>query len=135
MTSISINPEDKLEGGTNFNVWKARVLNILKEYDLDSFVTSVVEEPTTNAGRSVFKKNQAKAKRIIFDSVKDNIMTVLTPLKTAKECFDSLANMYETKAPNQKGVLKKQLQTLKMEKDDSVASFFTKISHDRGISR
>lgn len=82
-------PEDRLEGATNFNVWKARILNILEEYDLDSFVTSVVKEPTTNAGRSTFKKNHVKAKRIIFDSVKDNIMTVLTPLKTAKECFDT----------------------------------------------
>ena len=109
MTSISIKPEDRLEGATNFNVWKARVLNIMEEYDLDSFVTSV-EEPTTNAGRFAFKKNQVKAMRIIFDLVKDNIMTVLTPLKTTKECFDTLANLYETKAPNQKRVLKKQLQ-------------------------
>ena len=94
-------------------------------------MTSVVEEPSTNARRSAFKKNQGKAKRIIFDSIKYNIMTVLTPLKTAKECFDTLANLYETKAPNQKRVLKKQLQTLKMEKDDSIASFFTKISQIR----
>lgn len=128
MTSISVKPQDMLEGASNFNIWKARILNILEEYDLDNFVTSVVEEPTTNAGRYAFKKNQAKAKRIIFNSVKDNIMTVLTPLKIAKECFDTLANMYETKAPNQKRVLKKQLRTLKMEKDDSIASFFTKIS-------
>ena len=51
MTSISVKPEDRLEGASNFNVWKAKVLNILEEYDLDNFVTSVVEEPTTNAGR------------------------------------------------------------------------------------
>ena len=92
--------EDRLEGASNFNIWKVRVLNILEEYDLDSFVTSVVEEPTTNAGRTNFKKNQAKAKRIIFDSVKDNIMLVIAPLKTAKECFDTLTNLYEKKAPN-----------------------------------
>ena len=117
MTSITVKPKDRLEGASDFNVWKARVLNILEEYDLDNFVTNVVEEPTTNAGRSAFKKNQVKATRIIFDSIKDNIMTVLTPLKTTKECFDTLANLYETKAPNQKRVLKKQLRTLKMEKE------------------
>ena len=62
MTSISVRPEDRLEGASNFNVWKARVLNILEEHDLDNFVFNAVEEPTTNAGRTTFKKNQAKAK-------------------------------------------------------------------------
>ena len=57
MSSISVRPEDRLEGASNFNVWKARVLNILEEYDLDNFVISTVEESTTNAGRTTFKKN------------------------------------------------------------------------------
>jgi hypothetical protein len=131
MTSISVKAEDRLEGASNFNIWKVRVLNIFEENDLDSFVTSVVEEPNSNAGRENFKKNQAKAKRIIFYSVKDNIMPVIAPLKTAKECFDTLTNLYEKKAPSQKRVLKNRLRTLKMEKDDTVASFFTKISQIR----
>jgi hypothetical protein len=131
MSSISVRPEDKLEGASNFNVWKARVLNILEEYDLDNFVTSTIEEPTSNTRRTTFKKNQARAKRITFDSVKDNIMPVIAPLKTAKECFDTLFNLYEKKAPSQKRVLKNKLRTLKMEKDDTIASFFTKISQLR----
>jgi hypothetical protein len=62
MSSISVRPEDRLEGASNFNVWKARFLNILEEYDLDNFVTSTVEEPTSNAVRTTFKKNQAREK-------------------------------------------------------------------------
>jgi hypothetical protein len=58
ISSISVKPKDKLEGASNFNVWKARVLNILEEYDLDNFVTSTVEEPTSNARRTGFKKKQ-----------------------------------------------------------------------------
>lgn len=57
----------------------------------------------TNTSRIDYMGNQVKAKRIIIDFVKDNIMTVLTPLKTAKESFDTLINLYENKAPNQKG--------------------------------
>ena len=58
------------EGASNFIAWKARVLNNLEDSDLDDLVTRVVEESTTNQGRATFKKNQAKAKRIIFVSVK-----------------------------------------------------------------
>ena len=52
-------------------------------------------------------------------------------MKTAKECFDTLVNLYEKKAPSQKRVLKKRLRTLKLSKDESVDSFFTKIKQVR----
>ena len=123
-----VRDEDGLDGAMDFNTWKARVMNILEEFDLDQYVTSVIEEPTTNVGRDAFKRNQANAKRVIFDSVKDHLIPVTTALKTAKECFDTLTNLYGKKAPSQKRSLKNKLCTLKMGKDDTVASLFTKIS-------
>lgn len=131
MTSILVRPEDRLDGVLNFSTWKVRVMNILEEHDLDQFVANELEIPTSAAGRSTFKKNQAKAKRIIFDSVKDSIMTVLTLLTIAKECFDTLTNLYEKKIPSQKRVLKTKLRYLKMEKGESISEFFTKISQIR----
>ena len=128
MTSISVRPEDKLDGVSNFSTWKVRVMNILEEHDLDQFIKDELETPTTVAGRSGFKRNQAKAKRIILDSVKDSIMTVLTPLTTVKECFHTLTNLYEKKIPSQKRVLKTKLRFLKMEKGETISEFFTKIS-------
>ena len=128
MVSVSFRPEDRLERSSNFNSWKARILATLEENDLDDLVINVVEEPTTNVGRAAFKRRQAKARMIIYNSIKDNLMLVITPLKAAKECFDTLTNLYEKKAPSQKRVLKNKLLTLKMEKDEGVVSFFTKIS-------
>ena len=119
--------EDQLEGTSNFNTWKERVLNIIKEHDIESFMNSMVEEPTTNAWRVNSNKNQAKAKRIIYDSVKDNMMSVITPLKTPKECFETLTNLYENKVPTQKRVLKNKLYNLNMERDEYVDSLFTNI--------
>ena len=49
-------------------------------------------------------KNQAKEKRIIYDSMKDNLMSVITPLKTTKECFNTLTNIYEKKVPTQRWI-------------------------------
>ena len=79
------------------------MINILEEHDLDSFVATVIEEPTTNAGRINYKKNQAKEKRIIYDSVKENLMSMITPLKMTKECFETHRNIYGKKDPNKKG--------------------------------
>jgi hypothetical protein len=131
MASSSVKAEDRLEGASNFNAWKSRLLNILEEGDLDELVTGVMEEPTSNTGRAAYKKRQAKAKRANFDSVKDSMMPLIGHLRTAKECFDALTNLYEKKAPTQKRILKKQLRTLRMGKDETIAAFFSKIAQTR----
>ena len=63
-------------------------------------------------GRFAYKRKQGKARRIIYDSVKETVMPNITALKTVKECYDALVNLYEKKAPSQKRVLKKRLRTL-----------------------
>ena len=109
MTLIFIRSEDHLEGNSNFKTWKARILNILEEHDLDTYLSAMVEELATNAWRVNFKKNQAKAKHIINDLVKDNPMFVIIPMKTAKEYFDTLTSLYEKKSPSKKRDLKNKI--------------------------
>ena len=109
MASISAPLEDRLEGTFNFNTWKERVINILEEHYLYSFVTTVINESTTNVGRTNYKKNQEKEKRIIHDSMKENLMSVIIPLNTTTEYFDTVINIYEKKAPTQKRDFKNNL--------------------------
>ena len=70
---------------------------------------NVNEEPRSNAGRLTYKRKRGQAIRIIYDAVKETVMQNITALKTYKECFDTLANLYEKKAPSQKRVLKKRI--------------------------
>ena len=79
----------------------------------------MVEEPTNNAARFNFKNNQAKAKSVIYDSMEDNLMSVISPLKTAKECFETLTKLYDKNDPTQKWSLNNTLLNLKMERDPS----------------
>ena len=44
----------------------------------------------------------AKAKRIIADSIKDNLIPHVSAFKTPKELYDSLKKMFEGKNINQK---------------------------------
>ena len=41
----TLNLEDMLEGGTNFQGWKARILLLLEENDLKEYVENVVADP------------------------------------------------------------------------------------------
>ena len=64
-------------------------------------VFNTIEEPTSNVGKVAYKEKQAKGRRIIYDSVKEALMPNITSLKTAKEWFDTLTNLYEKKDPRE----------------------------------
>jgi hypothetical protein len=127
-SSISVRAKDRLEGAANFNVWKLWILNILQENNLEQYVTTVVEETMNNERRATFRKIQEKAKRIIFDSIKDSIMPAMTLLMTAKDCMDTLVNLYEKQAPSQKRPLKHKLKYLNIEKSELVAYLCSRIA-------
>jgi hypothetical protein len=131
VSSISVRAEDRLEGATNFNVWKLCITNILQQHDLEQYLTIVVEEPTNNTGRTNFRKSQEKAKKIMFESVKDSIMPAMTSLMTSKDYMDTLVNLYEKQAPSHKRTLKHKLKYLKMGKGKSVACFYSRIAQIR----
>ena len=80
------------------------MINIIEENDINYFVTNVIEEPTTNTRRTNYKKTQAKSNRIIYDFMKDNLMSLIIPLKTTKECFDTLINIMRRRPLRKRGL-------------------------------
>ena len=60
--------------------------------------------------------------------LKDHLIPIISPLKTTKECFDALIKLFETKTTTRKRALKSKLHSIKMTKEDTNATFFTKIS-------
>ena len=65
---------DRLEGASNFIPWKSRVLLLLEENDLLQFVKEKVPEPESKEDKPRWRKNDAKAKRILVDSVRDHLV-------------------------------------------------------------
>ena len=84
MATNTLRLAERPAGLANYNSWKARLTTVLEENDLHDLVLNTIEEPTSNAGKIAFKKKQAEARRIIYDSVKETLMPTITPLKTAK---------------------------------------------------
>ena len=125
VTSVSV--EDRLDGASNFNSWKSRLLITLEESDLMKFVEEVVPEPDDASEKSQWKKNDARARRIIIYSVKDHLIMYISKLKTTKEMFDTLNKLFERNNTNIALSLRHQLQNIKMMKSDTIATFFMKI--------
>ena len=71
---FSMNVEDRLDGTSNFSSWKSMVLLILEEKDLLKFMNEDVPEPEEEVEKAQWKKNDARERRILVDSVKDHLV-------------------------------------------------------------
>ena len=67
-------------------------------------------------------------KRIIADSIKDHLIPQVSSLKTPKSMFDSLTKLFEGKNINRKMTLRNQLKNFKIQNEETIQSYFTRVS-------
>ena len=91
--------EDRLDGAINFRSWNTRILLILEENELQDHVEKVILEPKGVEEQAKYKKNEAKAKIILVDSMKDHLIPHVIGLKTAKVVYDALVKLYASIIP------------------------------------
>ena len=64
---------DRLDGKSNFGVWKERIISVLDEAKVWNIVEKTVVIPTDAIQLATYKKKCAKAKRLILDGIKDRV--------------------------------------------------------------
>ena len=75
---------------------------------------------------ALHKKNLVKAKKIMVDSVRDQLVSQVSSLKTPK-MFDSLTKLFEGKNRNQNKTLRNQLKNVKIQNAETIQSYFTRV--------
>ena len=81
--------EDHLDGYTKFISWKSRVL-ILEENDLLKLVKEKVPEQDVEEDMSHWRKCDARARRILVNSVRDHLVPRILQTKTTMKMFKTL---------------------------------------------
>ena len=72
--------------------------------------------------KALHKKNLIKAKKIIVDSITDQLVPLVSSLKTPKEMFESLTKLFEGKNIDRKMTLRKQLKNVKIQNAETMQS-------------
>ena len=125
---IGMKVEDRLDGTSNFSSWKFRVLLILEENDLLKFVNENVLELEEEVEKDRWRKNDARARRILVDSVKDHLVPRISKKTTARKMLRDLRKLFQDSNINHALALRNQLSNLKMSRSESVISYFMRIS-------
>jgi hypothetical protein len=133
--------ENKLEGASNFRAWKTRIDLILAKNKVLDIVKGKIMEPQFEAGKEKepqnvavmekFKDNDINAMSIIVDSVKYHLIPYISHLDSSKKMYDALTNLFSVRNIGQVMSLKNELCDMKMNDDDSITSYFVRISQLR----
>ena len=86
---IGMMVEDHIHGAKNFISWKSRVL-ILEENDLLKLVNEKVSEPDVEEDKSHRRRSDARARRIMVDSVRNHLVPQISQKKTTMKMFKTL---------------------------------------------
>jgi hypothetical protein len=124
--------ENKLDGASNFRVYKTRIdLIIAKNKVLDIVKGKIVKpefeegedkEPQNVATMEKFKYVDINAMSIIMDSIKYHLIPYISHLDSSKKMYDALTNLFLVRNIVQVMSLKNELRDMKMNDDDNITS-------------
>jgi hypothetical protein len=78
-----------------------------------------------------FKDVDINAMSIIVDSIKDHLIPYISHLDSSKKMYDALTNLFSVRNIGQVMSLKNELRDMKMNDNDSITSYFVRISQLR----
>ena len=100
MMTQNTNLDENIDGAKNFKSCKYRVMQILKEHDLEGYIKDEVKELGGDEAKAKHNKDMIKYKRIIADSIKDNFIPQVFSKNTPNEIFNTLTSVCEWKNIN-----------------------------------
>lgn len=74
-----------------------------------------------------YQKDEAKARRMIVDGVRDHIVPHLAEKDTTKKMWDAINKLFQGKNMYWKMILREKLKSTKQNRGENVVSYFTHI--------
>ena len=69
-----VRDQDRLDGASNFVVWKARIISVLDRNRVKNFALKVITIPIDPNDNDKYEEVMARTKCIILDRVKDHVV-------------------------------------------------------------
>jgi hypothetical protein len=134
--TYSMKSENKLDGASNFIAWKTRIDLILAKNKVLDIVKGKIVEPEFEEDKEKEPQNVVVMEKfkdgdIMVDSIKDHLIPYISHLDSLKKMYDALTNLFSVRNIGQIMSLKNELCDMKMNDDDSITSYFVRISQLR----
>ena len=121
--------------GSNFQLWKFQMKNLLFVNDLLGVVDGTRQKPVGNAENdkkekiSKFLKDDARAKVVLMGTTIDKQAEKFIVCDTSKEIWDKLSSLFEQKSENSKLHLLQKFHSINMSTSESVMDYMTRVQN------
>lgn len=132
MATSALRDQDRLDGASNYAIWKAGMYFLIDENALKMHANNVVVEPTDVDLLKKFKVDMSKPKRMILYGVKDYVMCHIASKGNSKDMWDALATLYQGSSELRTLYVEQKLRSAHMQKGECVDPFLMKLkeTHD-----
>jgi len=110
--------QHRLDGASNFIVWKSRILSILNRYRIKHFTLKMIAIPIEPAEYEKYEEAMAKVKFTILDGVKDHVVPHISEKEMKNEMWEALKKLYQHTSMERKTLLENQLRSCQMHKGE-----------------
>ena len=122
-----VRDHDRLDGASNFIVWKARILSVLDRNCVKHFALKTIAVPVDPADNDRYEDAIARAKSIILDGVKDHTVPHIAEKNTAQEMWEALTKLYQHTSVQRKMILENQSWSYQMQKGKQIDIFLGRL--------
>jgi len=130
----SIVENNKVEGESNYVIWKFRIQTILQRKELWDFVQPNEDDTSSNVvvlldpkTIDTIRRTKTKILSIIKLPVKDQIVLYIFNVKNLKECWDVLKKHFEVSNNAKRLAIHHKFSNLCMEEGSSVVDFMHRV--------
>jgi len=95
MAVNGLRDQDRLDGASNFVIWKARILAVLDRHRIKDFALRIMGIPVNPTENEKYEDAMARVKCMILDGVKDHVIPHIAEKNTTKEMWDTLNTLYQ----------------------------------------
>ncbi len=111
MAVNEVRDQDRLDGASNFVVWKARILSVLNKNRVKHFTLKTIVIAVDPVEKDKYEEAMARAKSIILDKVKDHVVPHIAEKETANAMWEALMKLYQYTSMQRKMLLENQLRS------------------------
>ena len=127
MATSRLRDQDRLDGASNYVIWKERMSFLLDEYGLKPFIDAVVAIPMDTYQLKEYIKGMVQVKRLILDGVRDHVVSHIVAKGMTKEMWNTLSMLYQGTSKQRKMYLEEKLRLIQMQKGEGIDPFLTRI--------
>jgi len=123
MALHEVRDQDRLNGVSNFAVWKARILSVLDRNHVKNFALNTIAVQVDLNNNDKYEEAMVRAKCIILDGVKDHVVPHIAEKETTVEMWEALKNLYQHTFVQRRMLLENETRSYQMKKGQSIDIF------------